>query len=206
MIGAIAFAHGDDASLKARLRPYQIKALNDIATCGTEACGMHREPGDHCGDRRMVPNTCQNRHCPHCQGNKRAQWVAARTDELLPCDYLHAVFKPASRTARNICRFSNHHARSAFAGRQRCRRLPLPRSALFGRRSRTTGGAVYVETRSWLASACPRDHHRRRLERRTETLDTGQTLRRTTHHIPSAERSFVHRISTPPTTTPAESL
>jgi hypothetical protein len=92
MIGAIAFAHGDDASLKARLRPYQIKALNDIATCGTEACGMHREACDHCGDRRMVPNTCQNRHCPHCQGNKRAQWVAARTDELLPCDYLHAVF------------------------------------------------------------------------------------------------------------------
>jgi hypothetical protein len=91
MIGAIAFAHGDDPVLLAGLRDYQRRALEDIAGCGTAACGMHVEICDHCGDQRLAPNTCQNRSCPHCQGRARAEWVAARAAELLPCGYFHVV-------------------------------------------------------------------------------------------------------------------
>ncbi len=91
MIGAIALAHGDDPALRVRLQPYQARALDDIAACGTPACGMHAQICDQCGDRRLAPNTCGNRSCPHCQGRERAQWVTARTQELLPCGYFHAV-------------------------------------------------------------------------------------------------------------------
>lgn len=90
MIGAIALAHGDDPRLRT-LAPYQLRTLEAIAACGTPACGLHVERCDHCGDQRMVPNTCGNRSCPHCQAGERAAWVSARAGELLPCGYFHAV-------------------------------------------------------------------------------------------------------------------
>ena len=37
-------------------------------------------------------NSCRNRHCPKCQGNVRAKWLAARSAELLPVPYFHVVF------------------------------------------------------------------------------------------------------------------
>jgi hypothetical protein len=93
MIGQIAFHHGDDPDLVARLAPYQRKALTDMASCGTAACGLHQERCSHCGDTRMVPNTCGNRSCPHCQGSTRLKWVEDRQKEMLPgIGYFHAVF------------------------------------------------------------------------------------------------------------------
>jgi hypothetical protein len=91
VIGAIARAHGDDPRLQQRLRWWQRQALDDIAACGTPACGMHVQVCDHCGDHRLAPNTCGHRGCPHCQGRSRADWVAKRETELLPCSYFHAV-------------------------------------------------------------------------------------------------------------------
>jgi hypothetical protein len=91
MIRDIALAHGDDPRLRQHLRPYQLRALTDIATCGTAAAGLHVEQCDHCGEKRMQPNTCGHRSCPHCQGKERAEWVQARTAELLACGYFHAV-------------------------------------------------------------------------------------------------------------------
>ena len=91
MIRDIALAHGDDPGLRAQLRPDQVRALESIAACGTAAMGFHEEACDHCGDARLVPNTCGNRSCPHCQGRVRAQWVEDRTDELLPVGYFHVV-------------------------------------------------------------------------------------------------------------------
>jgi len=91
MIGAIALAHGDDPGLRSLLRPYQVKTLEAIAACGTAAMGFHEDACDACGDRRLVPNTCGNRSCPHCQGRVRAEWVEDRTDELLPVGYFHVV-------------------------------------------------------------------------------------------------------------------
>ena len=44
-----------------------------------------------CGARRHV-HSCRNRHCPKCQGNARAKWLAARSAELLPVPYFHVVF------------------------------------------------------------------------------------------------------------------
>lgn len=90
MIRTIALDHGTDPAL-AGLRSYQHHALEAIASCGTIAAGLHVEICDHCGDRRMVPNTCGHRSCPHCQARERAQWVEDRTAEMLPCSYFHVV-------------------------------------------------------------------------------------------------------------------
>ena len=36
--------------------------------------------------------TCRNRHCPKCQTGARNRWVGARTRDLVPLGYFHAVF------------------------------------------------------------------------------------------------------------------
>ncbi len=100
MIRDILFHHGDDPRALGRLHQWQRDALEDIAACGTEACGLHRETCDQCGEKRYVANTCSNRNCPHCQGGARAKWVAARERELLPgIGYFHAVFTLPSELA-----------------------------------------------------------------------------------------------------------
>ena len=91
MIRDIALDHADDPALRRHLRPYQIRILERIGTCGTPAAGMHREACDACGDVRLRPNTCGSRSCPHCQGRARADWVDDRMAELLPCGYFHVV-------------------------------------------------------------------------------------------------------------------
>jgi Transposase zinc-binding domain len=32
-------------------------------------------------------NSCRDRHCPKCQGVKRAAWLEARLERLLPVEY-----------------------------------------------------------------------------------------------------------------------
>lgn len=90
MIRDLLLDHGAGPGL-GHLREYQRKALEAIAACGTVAAGLHWESCDHCGDHRLVPNTCGHRSCPHCQARERAAWVEARTSELLPCGYFHVV-------------------------------------------------------------------------------------------------------------------
>jgi type IV secretion system protein VirB4 len=45
-----------------------------------------------CGHQAVSYNSCRDRHCPRCQGNARARWLAARSSELLPVPYFHIVF------------------------------------------------------------------------------------------------------------------
>lgn len=41
---------------------------------------------------RYFYNSCRNRHCPQCQGLKRAKWVDKLACDLLPVQYFHIVF------------------------------------------------------------------------------------------------------------------
>jgi len=45
-----------------------------------------------CGVIRVSYNSCGNRHCPKCQGNRRERWIQARNAELLSVPYFHLVF------------------------------------------------------------------------------------------------------------------
>ena len=68
------------------------KVLDGIVRCRTAALGGHRDKCIRCGHLTASYNSCRNRHCPKCQGNVRAKWLAARAAELLPVPYFHVVF------------------------------------------------------------------------------------------------------------------
>jgi hypothetical protein len=68
------------------------KVLDAIVRCRTAALGGHRDKCVRCGHQAISFNSCRNRHCPKCQGNARAKWLAARSAELLPVPYFHIVF------------------------------------------------------------------------------------------------------------------
>src|ERR1700751_2840050 len=68
------------------------KVLEAIVRCRTAALGGHLDQCVRCGHQAISFNSCRNRHCPKCQGNARAKWLAARSIELLPVPYFHIVF------------------------------------------------------------------------------------------------------------------
>jgi hypothetical protein len=68
------------------------RVMSAIELCRTAALGGHREVCNACGLVRCAYNSCRNRHCPKCQGQARAEWLAARQAELLPVPYFHVVF------------------------------------------------------------------------------------------------------------------
>ena len=68
------------------------KVMDAIVRCRTAALGGHRDQCLSCGHQAISYNSCRNRHCPKCQGNARARWLAARSAELLPVSYFHVVF------------------------------------------------------------------------------------------------------------------
>jgi hypothetical protein len=78
--------HGSHLALQHR------KVMEAIVRCRTAALGGHRDQCLRCGHQAISYNSCRNRHCPKCQGNARARWLAARSAELLPVPYFHVVF------------------------------------------------------------------------------------------------------------------
>jgi hypothetical protein len=81
-----------DASFVAALPAAQRRVVDDIVACRTAALGGHVEQCDQCGYRQIAYNSCRNRHCAKCQAAARAEWMEARAEELLPCEYFHVVF------------------------------------------------------------------------------------------------------------------
>jgi predicted Zn-ribbon and HTH transcriptional regulator len=70
----------------------QWKVVNAIINCRGPKLGGHKLVCHTCGYEEIAYNSCRNRHCPKCQAKNRAQWVYARTQELLPIKYFHIVF------------------------------------------------------------------------------------------------------------------
>ena len=68
------------------------RVMGAIEACRTAALGGHVERCAECGLVRIAYNSCRNRHCPKCQGQARADWLAERQAELLPVPYFHVVF------------------------------------------------------------------------------------------------------------------
>lgn len=68
------------------------RVLGALTACRTAALGGHKSRCDHCGREEIAYNSCRNRHCPKCQAAARADWLEARSAELLPVPYYHVVF------------------------------------------------------------------------------------------------------------------
>src|ERR1700693_2540420 len=70
----------------------QVKVLRAILNCRTQSLGGHLDRCSGCGHEAISYNSCRNRHCPKCQTNAREQWLAKRSEDLLPVPYFHVVF------------------------------------------------------------------------------------------------------------------
>ena len=87
-----ALANPDGSVPGLRMSAAQRRVARNLANCRTAKLGGHVEACDACGVARIAYNSCRNRHCPKCQAKKRAEWLDARCQDLLPVPYFHIVF------------------------------------------------------------------------------------------------------------------
>ena len=78
----------------------QLKVMSSIEACRTEALGGHVGACTKCDHHHIAYNSCKNRHCPKCQGPAARDWMAARSEDLLPVEYFHLVFTLPAEIAR----------------------------------------------------------------------------------------------------------
>ena len=71
--------------------PSHHRALQDITGCMTEAMGGGRYQCHDCHETFWSYHGCRNRSCPKCHGRQIADWLKARSAEILPCRYFHLV-------------------------------------------------------------------------------------------------------------------
>ena len=70
----------------------QMKVFYAIKNCRTAFLGGHLDRCNDCGYIRISYNSCRDRHCPKCQGLKKAKWIDKLAGDLLPVPYFHVVF------------------------------------------------------------------------------------------------------------------
>jgi hypothetical protein len=78
----------------------QRRVMKAIEICRTAKLGGHVERCQECEHTRIAYNSCRNRHCPKCQWQSAAAWLAAREAELLPVPYFHVVFRMPAALGR----------------------------------------------------------------------------------------------------------
>ncbi len=66
--------------------------LSKIEKCRTPELGGHLYVCDECQSVHLLNNSCSNRNCPVCQGNKRKQWIEKQCNNLINAPYFHVVF------------------------------------------------------------------------------------------------------------------
>jgi hypothetical protein len=71
---------------------FQLKTLDALAKCRTQALGGHWYECDCCHKRKKSYNSCRNRHCPKCQSARQAFWVEDRINQAYAVKHFHLVF------------------------------------------------------------------------------------------------------------------
>lgn len=79
-------------NIQKHLNAFQIRNLNAIRLCRTPALGGHLYVCDTCKAKHYRYNSCRNRHCSQCQNTQKEQWIQARQDRVIQCNYFHIVF------------------------------------------------------------------------------------------------------------------
>lgn len=91
-VADILRAHGEAYRHDRGVSSRQEAVLRHIVDCRTAALGGHVDRCTHCDRVRISYNSCRDRHCPKCQSLKKAEWLEARRQHLLPVSYWHVVF------------------------------------------------------------------------------------------------------------------
>jgi len=85
--------HGDEYRRRHPASAAQLTVMRHIEQCRTAALGGHIDTCTDCGKTLGNSyNSCRDRHCPKCQGLKKAQWLEERLAHLLPIPYWHVTF------------------------------------------------------------------------------------------------------------------
>jgi len=84
--------YGDDYIARHKLNAMQLKAIKDITECRTSAMGYNAKECNDCKNIKFAYNSCRNRNCPKCQGEKRYDWIEKRLKTTLDTPYYHTVF------------------------------------------------------------------------------------------------------------------
>ena len=71
---------------------HQQKILSIIEKCRTPLMGSHLYVCRECESVLLLHNSCSNRNCPVCQGNKRKRWIDKQCNNLINAPYFHVVF------------------------------------------------------------------------------------------------------------------
>lgn len=68
------------------------KVLNHILNCKTKNMGTSMYRCNKCGKISFTYNSCQDRHCPHCDEYKKEKWIESQKNNFLNVKYYHLVF------------------------------------------------------------------------------------------------------------------
>src|SRR5712692_5598174 len=91
-VADILRAHAEAYCARHPVSSLQAAVIRRLIACRTAALGGHVDACGRCGYTRISYNSCRDRHCPKCQASKRAAWLEARLERLLPIGYFHVVF------------------------------------------------------------------------------------------------------------------
>jgi len=91
-VADILRAHGEAYRRDHRVSDRQAQVWRHLVDCRTAALGGHVDRCTSCERVRVSYNSCRDRHCPKCQSLKKAEWLEARRQHLLPIPYWHLVF------------------------------------------------------------------------------------------------------------------
>ena len=70
----------------------QRKAISDIQACRTSSLGYNARECTICKNVEFSYNSCRNRNCPKCQGQKRFKWIQDRLKTTINVPYFRTVF------------------------------------------------------------------------------------------------------------------
>jgi hypothetical protein len=86
------YAPAYEAAFAGRILPSHRQAIGAIIRCRTPALGGHVYQCEACAQTTYSYHSCRNRHCPQCQGDKAAHWLARQQEILLPTPYFMLTF------------------------------------------------------------------------------------------------------------------
>jgi hypothetical protein len=84
--------YSDDYIKTNKITSEQQRAITAISNCRTSVLGYNARQCSDCKNIEFSYNSCRNRNCPKCQGQKRFQWIKQRMKTTLDVPYYHTVF------------------------------------------------------------------------------------------------------------------
>jgi hypothetical protein len=75
-----------------RLLPVHRKTLSAMKACRNTLSPKMLAQCEACETQRLIPHSCGNRHCPHCQAHESQQWLEGQLKKRVPADYFLVTF------------------------------------------------------------------------------------------------------------------